>query len=112
MSIAAGNKNKYLAMELSHNLRTELCYDICPQILAQVPTFQPMEYAGLHMTIAYLGNLSQNLGPKNVKSGLADLGTFITEFNDRALVSLEFAGYELFSEKQNLIVARYPYLTG
>lgn len=107
MSSAAGNKNRYLALELPPSVRYELGGIAWNEIRKQIPTFQPMADSGLHMTVVYLGNLAQNLGPKNIKSGLVELDMIIQEFNKRPITTLEFAGYELFSEKQNLIVAKF-----
>jgi 2'-5' RNA ligase len=107
--ITLSNKNIYVELSFPLELRDELT-TINTVITTEIPNYNPMSYQGLHMSIAYIGDIANYAKSvnKSVKALLAELNDVLTEFNNRGpLSSLQFKGYDLFSEKRNLIVARY-----
>ncbi len=102
------NKNLYIELVLPSELRNELA-GINQYLAEQIPSYNPMTFDGFHMTVAYIGDIAQYAKSvnKSVKVLLAELQLLVDEFNKVPLTSLRFSGYDLFSEKRNLIVARY-----
>lgn len=107
--ITLSNKNIYVELYIPQELRDELT-TINTMISTEIPNYNPMTYSGLHMTIAYIGDIANYAKSvnKSIKGLLAELTDVLTEFNNQGhLKSIQFKGYDFFSEKRNLIVARY-----
>ncbi len=107
-NIQLANKNLYIELVLPAELRIELAA-INKYLAEHIPAYNPMAFDGFHMTVAYIGDIAQyaKSANKSVKVLLAELQLLVDEFNKEPLTSLRFSGYDLFSEKRNLIVARY-----
>ncbi len=102
------NKNLYIELVIPTELRTELV-GINQHLAEQLPSYKPMAFNGFHMTVVYIGDIAQYAKSvnKSVKVLLAELQQLVNEFNKESLTSLRFVCYDLFSEKRNLVVARY-----
>ncbi len=107
-NIELKNKNLYIELVLPSELRSELA-GINKYLAEHIPSYNPMTFEGFHMTVMYIGDIAQYAKSENksVKVLLAELQLLVDEFNKEPLTSLRFSGYDLFSEKRNLIVARY-----
>jgi 2'-5' RNA ligase len=99
------NKNRYVAFKLPEDLVGEL-YEIGLWIRDNNPdiTFIPMDYEQIHMTVCFLGELSKNL-IGNKKQKIQEIEQAINDFPE--INQVIFDKYELFSVKQNLIVAKF-----
>lgn len=107
-TIKLTKKILYIELSLPTGLRTEL-FRINKYLAEQIPNYNPMTLGGFHMTAIYIGDIAQYAKSvnKSVKVLLAELQLLVDEFNKVPLTSLQFTGYDLFSKKRNLIVARY-----
>lgn len=98
-------KPNYIKLNLTNELTQEI-FEIGNWIKNNNADFQfePMEYDGIHMTIAFLGNIMKG---KKIESDIESIiGKF--PFAKYQNMNITFAGYDLFPEsKQNLIVARF-----
>jgi 2'-5' RNA ligase len=97
-------KPNYIKLNLSDELTQEV-FEIGNWIRDNNDfQFEPMEYDGIHMTIAFLGNIMKG---KKIET---DIETLINKFPFEKYqnMNITFAGYDLFPEsKKNLIVARF-----
>jgi 2'-5' RNA ligase len=111
-AFASGNKNKFIAFHLSDEILDDY-YNVVESITSLMPNFIPMERDNLHMTVCYLGDIYRNLRQQKnilVKDKISELENKINEFNETNKISgIIFDSFELFSEKQNLIVAKFRF---
>jgi 2'-5' RNA ligase len=109
---ASSNKNKFIAFNLSDEILDNYHEIVC-ELSKLIPKFVPMERDNLHMTVCYLGDIYRNLKQQKnilVKDKISELENKINEFNETNKVSgIIFDSFELFSEKQNLIVAKFRF---
>jgi 2'-5' RNA ligase len=105
-----GNKNKFIAFNLSEEILDDY-YNIVYKILELMPKFIPMERDNLHMTVCYLGDVYRNLRQQKnilIKDKMSELDNKINELNETSKISgIIFHSFELFGEKQNLVVAKF-----
>lgn len=99
------NKIRYICFQLPDETIQEM-YNVGKWIEenSQEYKFIPMDYNQVHMTVCFLGDLSKNL-KDNKKAKMDQIQTIINDFPE--INQLTFSGYELFSIKQNLIVAKF-----
>lgn len=95
------NNNSYIAFELPYEFMVDL-HRVTERIQHHIPTFIPMEIDVMHMTVCFLGEVRKRL---KSKTKFAELQLYVSECEP--IDSLEFKSYELFSIKQNLVVATF-----
>ena len=111
MSISS-NKNKFIAFNLSDEILDDYHGIVC-QISSVMPKFSPMTRDNLHMTVCFLGDVYRNLKQLNtpIKEKITELMNKINEINESSKISnIIFDSFELFGEKQNLIVAKFRFI--
>lgn len=97
------NNNKYIAFELNSEIVEEF-YNIGQNISTQINNFSPFEIDQIHMTVCFLGELFKKI-KTNKKEILENLLNEIKNYPQ--IKTLVFDCYELFGNKNNLIVAKF-----
>lgn len=109
---ASGNKNKFIAFNLNDEILDDY-YKIAYELSFLIPNFIPMERDNLHMTVCYLGDIYRNLRQQKnilVKDKIIELENKINEISETNKINtLIFDSFELFGEKQNLVVAKFRF---
>jgi len=98
-------KPNYIKLDLPNDLQQEV-YEIGNWIRDNNKDFifEPMEYDGIHMTIAFLVNIMKGTKIED------DINLIMNKFNFAKYqnMNIGFSNYDLFPEtKQNLIVAKF-----
>ena len=106
----SANKNKFIAFNLSDEIIDEY-YSIAIQIAEQLPNFVPMSREDIHMTVVYLGNIYNNFAQNKIsaKEKMNLLNIKLAE--ETPISNLAFDDICLFTQKQNLIVAKFKFFT-